>query len=89
MALSRTARTNKTGADDALRELLALAEYDRNLRALLLQRTGAERDELDVIFGRPVVTLAQSVGLVLERKGTGSYAVRRVTAQTGGTPLRF
>lgn len=59
-------------------ELVAAVEYDRNLRAALVQKTGAKIEELDVLLGRALIVAVEAYGIQLERKGKGSYALKRI-----------
>lgn len=62
---------------EAIQALVALAEYDRSLRAVLVQKAGASLDELDVILGRAVLDILPAMGMRLERKDGKTYKVIR------------
>lgn len=64
-------------ATQAAQELVAKAEYDRSLRAVLVQKAGADMDELEVILGRAVLDILPSMGMRLERKDSKTYKIVR------------
>lgn len=69
------------GKTNAIKDLAALAEYDRSLRALLVQKAGAMIDELDLILGRDVLATLPAMGLTLVRKDSKTYQVIRSKKQ--------
>ena len=67
-----------SGDKGAARPLLELVEYDRKLRAALVQKAGAKDSELDFFFGRPLFMSVEAFGLQLIRKAKASYALKRI-----------
>jgi len=75
------------GKPDATRELAALAEYDRSIRALLVQRSTAKVEELDLIFGRDILATLPPLGLTLVRQDARTYKMIR-SKKPGAGPGR-
>jgi Fe-S-cluster containining protein len=78
------AEQSVAGKGNAVKELAALAEYDRSLRALLVQKAGAMVSELDLILGRDVLATLPALGLTLVRKDSKTYQVIRSKKQGMG-----
>ncbi len=69
-AIGKLVKPAKGGDPTASKTIIEIVQYDRNLRPLLIEKSGIDREILDFLFGRPLTETIPMFGFtVVENKG--------------------
>jgi len=71
--LERDVRDIETIGEKAVRKILATLKVDHDIRSLTREKLGIDFDELDLIFGRPLIKTISMFGLKVVREPDGSF----------------
>ncbi len=74
-------RRSATG--EPLKSLSEIIHYDRNIRTLLVEKTGLDPDICDFLFGRPLTTTLTGYGIQLKETQEGKWVMIKSTAGPG------
>jgi Fe-S-cluster containining protein len=71
--LDHYVRAIETSGEAAIEKILGLLKFDRDIRLLAPEKLGLDLDELDLIFGRPLVETIAMFGLKALQEPDGSF----------------
>ncbi len=74
-ALDRWVRRIETDGSQAIEKILALLRFDHDLRLMVPEKLGISPEELDFVFGRPLMDIISLFGLKLIKEKDGSFCL--------------
>lgn len=63
----------ETQGETAVGQLLKILKYDQDIRKLTVQKLGLTHEEMDLLYGRPLVKTIYMFGLKADRASDGSF----------------
>ena len=75
LALKKHVDEIRTIGEDAVDEILGMLKFDYYLRPFVSQKLGVPLDEMDLIFGRPLMTTIDMFGLKVIQESDGTFCL--------------